>query len=253
MFCQRFEKPKKGNVLKSFHCLMVAALIVGCSKKESSPPPPPCATGVNGGACEANVVQHTTWSTQLKTSQLNPQTKQPVPGTERNITVSYEFFPQTPTSLWRRSMIVESADGNVGMFEQGEVDHIDGNSISFAVKETTCDDAAFHLMTSDFKLYYTRSGGSLQLDTQPIQSRKSNGLGDLFGNILGDALGSMMRTTLESAFTFGSARTFLTSGHGSFNLDPVPTSEKIEAKNVALGCFSTFGSGFSKSSVKAGW
>jgi hypothetical protein len=253
MFCQGFEKPKKGHVLKAFHYLIAVALIVGCAKKKSSSPPPPCATGVNGVACEANVVQHTTWSTQLKTFEQNQQTKQAIPGSERNITVSYEFFPQTPRPLWRRSMIIESVDGNVGMFEQGEVEHIDGDSISLAVKETTCDDASVHLMTSDFKLYYLRSGGLLQLDTQPIQAQKVKSVGDIFGNIMAEAVGSTLRTMLESTFTFGSARTFLTSGHGNFNVDPVPSSEKIAAKSVTLGCFSTFGSGFSKSAVTTNW
>ncbi|NJL23711.1 MAG: hypothetical protein HC902_00020 [Calothrix sp. SM1_5_4] len=63
-----------------------------------------------------------------------------------------------------------------------------------------------------------------------------------------------MRMTLESAFTLGSARTYLTSGRGSFSLDGGPRSlERIAVKNVTLGCFSVVGSDFSKSAVKPTW
>lgn len=250
----RFSKTKMVSTVKSFHVLTFLIALTACGSHHKDKPAEPCTTGVNGAACSLDVKEHSTWSTQLTSYQSDPQTQKPIPGSERKITVSYEFAPQAANSLWRRSMLIESKDGNTTMFQQGTIKSLSGNKIEFATQQSSCDDDPdIHFANTDFTLYYSRTGGSLQLDDKPIEPMKVKSLGDIFGNIVATAVGEMFRSALESAFTFGSARTYLTSGHGNFSLDPKPAAQKVSAKDVTMGCYSTFGSGFSKSSLQMDW
>ncbi len=248
----RINELKMVTPVNLFLVLAVASTLVACGKKKKPSPPAPCGVGVNQ-ACGLQVRGHSAWSTQLTSTQQDPKTKQTIPGSEKKITVTYEFKEAAPKSVWRRTMIIEAADGNTAMFQQGFVKTINSNEIHFEMDLSTCNDTGPHFANQDFTLYYTRHGSSLRIDTQPIVAKPVRGIGDFFGNIMAESIGQLLRTALESAFTFGSARTYLTSGHGSFTLDSKKPLTQMESKNATIGCFSTFGTGFAKSGIRPEW
>lgn len=244
---------KSGTILKALLAIFLLAALPACGKKKKSPPPP-CGVGVNQSVCSPQVRGQTAWSTEFKSWTEDEKTKQPVPGSERKITVIYEFMEATPSPQWRRTMIIESQSGNTGMFQQGTVTNITSNQIGFAIEKSSCDDyQGFKFANYNFNLYYLRFAGTLRIDTSPIVEKRARNLTEAIFNPIFEALGAAIRTLLERAFTFGSARKYLEAGHGSYWLSPNLSRQQIEAKNVELGCFSSFGSGYSKSNLKPTW
>ncbi len=246
-------EPKSGTKLKLLLLVGVLTALTACGKKKKSPPRP-CGVGVNQSVCAAEVRGHTAWSTWLKSYSVDEKTKQPVPGSERKITVIYEFMEASPAAQWRRTLIVEAADGNTGMYQQGRVKSLTGNQIEFITEQSTCDDYnGPRFANADFTLYYNRYGATIKMDNQPIVEKRARSLGDAIANAMTEVIGAGLRLVLEQAFSFGSARKFLESGHGSFSLDPNPSLQQLATKNVELGCFSTFGTGYTKSAIKPNW
>lgn len=140
------------------------------------------------------------------------------------------------------------------MFEEGVVKSVSANKIEFQPTLTSCSGTAIlHVVPTDFELYYSRTGGTLKLDTKPIQTKVHNSLGEAVGSIFVDMIGQSLQSLLQSAFTFGSARSFLTSGSGTFILDAKPSAQRLGEKAAVVGCFSTIGSGFDKSAHPPTW
>lgn len=245
------HKLNLGTALQFLLAFSLITSAVACGKKKKKAEGP-CGAGVSQSSCGLGVRGHSAWSTQLTSYTQDPNTKQPVPGSERKITVTYEFKEAAPLSVWRRSIIVEAADGNKGMYQEGQVKKITGNTIEFVADTSSCDDST-HLAQGDFMLYYSRSQNNLTFDTKPIEPIKIKNVLDIFIVPIARAMGDGIRDLLEQAFTFGSAKTFLTSGHGSFSATNLKSAKAFEAKAVEIGCFSTLGSGYSKSTLRPEW
>ena len=242
---------KKGLGVKYLQGLAVVILVAACGHK-SNPPPEPCSTGVNEKHCQLQIVEPSVWTEKLQTYNQDPKTQQKIPTSVRDITVVYEFFPQGDDQRLRRTMLIESQSGNTGMFEEGRITKIDPGTFEFAIDRTSCDDS-LHIEDPGGLIYYRRFGGSLSIDHQPFKKRVSHGLFDAFGNLMAEMMERSIRAMLESAFTFGSARSYLTSGEGSLKASQLDLSKEIQTKNITVGCFSTVGEGFNKSDLQPNW
>lgn len=243
-------------MVRAVKFLLVSFVMINataCGKKKKPSPPAPCTSGVNKSACSLSVRGESAWTQQLTSYSQDPKTKQTIPGSEKKITVTYEFKEAAPNAVWRRTMIIESAEGNTAMFQEGPVKQVLGDRIELGMDKSSCDDSGIHFANQDVSIYYKRHANHLRIDNQPIVDRRVNGLGDIFGNIITEMVGQALRSLLESAFTFGSARQYLTSGHGSLNADSSKSVQTVEAKKAVIGCFSTFGTGFTQSAKRPEW
>lgn len=242
---------KTGLIVKSLQGLLVVAVLASCGHKKANPPEP-CSTGLNQTQCTVQIVEPSVWTQKLQSYESDPKTNQKIPASVRDISVVYEFFPRGAEQRLRRTMLIEGQGDNSGMFEEGHVTKIDGSSFEFVIDRTSCDDM-IHIQDQGSTIYYIRSGGGLTIDNQPIQVVKGHGFFDVFGNMIGTIFTRTIRSLLESSFTFGSAKGYLTSGEGSLNASKLVLYQELQAKNIALGCFSTIGTGFSKSNLQPDW
>jgi hypothetical protein len=241
----------RAKIMKFSRYFLTALFLtsMGCARSHSSPGP--CQVGLNASQCDLDVKEHSQWVTNSTTSQVDEKTQKPVPGTERRIEVKYEFAAIDDIPAWRRTMVIRSDSDTISMFQEGVVSRIDHNSIDLSPRVTSCDDSPVHLVPTDFKLYYSRIGDTLQFDTSPIIPQRPGLMGALvsgFSEVLID--------TIEGVFTLGSARTLLTSGRGHFSaVKPVAqAASEVDAEDLGrIGCFSVLGSGFSESKIKPSW
>ena len=194
----------------------------------------------------------TKWTLTIEASQTDPATQQPLPQSRKHIDVIYEFQSPTAGAKWRRIMRIASEDGSVqSMFQSGEISEMTGDKMTIAVSRSSCDDASGIRTVPGAQLLYYRSQPSLlRLDTTPLPAPASN-IAEFFGQVMTKPIAEMFRLGLEQAFSFGSARAFLTSGHGDFKLNNAfPTDA---AHLGTIGCFAISGRNFEASSLRPDW
>lgn len=215
----------------------------------------PCGVGIDVAGCGTDVRTPSVWGETIRTShtgrtgQTDAQTQKESPGSEKLINVAYEFIPGQP-ARWRRTITVDSAEQSLAMFQEGTVLEITGATLKLAVDRSSCDGATPDRYTET--IYYRRVGGSLEIDTQPIAPPTKNKF--LIDGLMADMVGKMMTATirqgLETAFSFGSVRTYLTSGHGSLSARTTDLRALAQAKWV---CFNGLGPGFADSDLRPSW
>ena len=222
----------------------ISTLLVACGgggKKTSKP----CDVGVNLVSCGLDVREASVWGETISTYETDPQTKQKIAGSERVIDVNYEFLPAAP-ARWRRTITIDQRDQSLAMFQEGVVRAIGPQTLELTIERSSCDDRP-----STETIYYQRSGGALQIDTQPIKTIRTKGfVFDAIGDVLANAMSAGIRSALETTFTFGSVRTFLTSGHGHLGARVPNVKALANAKSV---CFNGLGQGFVESKSTPSW
>ncbi len=219
--------------MKTFFVSLAACLIVvGCGSSHQSE---------SGNVFSKENPKPSKFSTTMKTTQSD-KNNQPIPSSERIINIVYQFHPTEQGINWRRTMKIDYQHRIQSMFQEGVISEMDNQKMLLTVKRSSCDDAeGIRVAPSSDVVYYQASPSVLKLDTTPIPP-PAKGFTDIMGQIIGGIMVDSMRMMLEQAFSFGSARTFLTSGHGSFQQD---NDLQILSEDLGeVGCFNVFGRDF---------
>lgn len=214
----------------SIRGLLLISLVAGvaCGKSPKAKETPPCSVGVNEKSCALSIKNSSKWSRTDKVLRggEGPDRNQVI----KKIYVIQEFAQTAETEVqWRRtSTIIQDGVEPQTMFIQGTVVGILNDRLALSITKSSCDgiDKSFHIEKGS-PLYYTRSGNSLHLQTQPpvviTPSKSGNPVGNIFASVIGAAVGSVMQATVSamvdltlSVMTFGTLRDRLAEGAGTY-------------------------------------
>ncbi len=237
--------------MKTLLALVLLGLISGCGKHSKDiPADANCDRGVNASPCTVEVAGHSTWTTAFSYSSSDPKTKQTIPGSEVEMHTTYEFGKMSAQDSWRREIVVTRLGQTNAMFQEGTIESNDGSQFTLKQTSSSCDDEDVSSKTNPpmIKLYYRRDAATgLTIDFQPLPPKPHGILDRLFGAIA-DSISDGIRKSLTEAFSWGSARQLLEQG-----ADKLSSGTPPNLTGIPLGCFSSFGHGYTPSKHTPTW